>query len=77
MDLSDKRKEYTPAAIDIDSVDPDPFKQFESWFQVANDNDVIEPNAMVLSTVDQAGRPTQRTVLLKYFDHRFNCIKHL
>jgi pyridoxamine 5'-phosphate oxidase len=68
MDLGDERREYSEAAMDIDSVDPSPFKQFEAWFQEANDNNVIEPNAMTLATVDVAGRPTQRSVLLKYFD---------
>ena len=29
---------------------------------------LLEPNAMVLATVAANGRPTQRTVLLKYYD---------
>ncbi len=68
MDLSNERKEYSLVSIDIDSVDPCPFKQFEAWFKDANDYHVVEPNAMTLSTVDHEGRPTQRSVLLKYFD---------
>lgn len=68
MDLHDLRQEYSERSIDVDSVDPNPFKQFESWFQEASAAEVIEPNAMVIATSDKAGRPTQRTVLLKYFD---------
>lgn len=68
MDLGGKRQEYSAGSIDIDSVDPDPFKQFESWLNEAIDGKILEPNAMTLSTVDQQGRPTQRTLLLKYFD---------
>jgi pyridoxamine 5'-phosphate oxidase len=30
----------------------------------------MEPNAMVVATVDDSGRPSQRTVLLKSFDDR-------
>lgn len=68
MDLHDLRQEYSERSIDVDSVDPNPFKQFESWFQEATSAEILEPNAMVVATTDQDGRPTQRTVLLKYFD---------
>lgn len=68
MDLRNQRKEYDQGTIDISTVDPDPLVQFSAWFQDATDSEVIEPNAMVLSTVDGAGYPAQRTVLLKYFD---------
>ena len=68
MDLHELRQEYSGRPIDVDSVDPCPFKQFESWFKDACDADVVEPNATVVSTVDPVGRPTLRTVLLKYFD---------
>ena len=68
MDLNDLRQEYSERSIDVESVDPNPFMQFESWFEEATAAGVIEPNAMVVATADQDGRPTQRTVLLKYFD---------
>ena len=68
MDLNHLRKEYTDHSIDLDSVDSCPFRQFETWFGEAKSKQVIEPNAMVVATVDADGQPTQRTVLLKYFD---------
>lgn len=68
MDLNKVRQEYKSNSIDIDSVDACPLKQFESWFKEARDDGVLEPNAMSLSTVNASGCPTQRTVLLKYFD---------
>jgi len=68
MDLHDLRKEYADRSLDVESVDPNPFKQFESWFNEAIEAKIVEPNAMVVSTVDQNGQPTQRTVLLKYYD---------
>ena len=68
MDLNDLRQEYSERSLDVESVDPNPFKQFESWFGEATAAGVIEPNAMVVATADQHGQPTQRTVLLKYFD---------
>jgi pyridoxamine 5'-phosphate oxidase len=68
MDLSHLRQEYADRPLDVDQVDSNPFRQFEAWYREATDAGLIEPNAMTLATVDDEGRPTQRTVLLKYFD---------
>lgn len=69
MDISQLRKEYTQAGLTHDTINANPFQQFELWFKQACDADLLEPNAMVLATVAATGQPTQRTVLLKYFDH--------
>lgn len=45
-----------------------PLAQFEAWWRDIVASDQLEPNAMVLSTVDAAGQPTGRTVLLKGVD---------
>ena len=46
-------------------------EQFARWFrQAAADAGLVEPNAMVVSTADAAGRPSSRTVLLKQYDER-------
>ncbi len=68
MDISDLRRDYTQRGLDLPDLAPDPFDQFTLWFQQACDADLLEPNALVLSTVSPAGHPYQRTVLLKYFD---------
>ncbi len=68
MDLSSLRKEYSSEVLDIDSTHPDPYKQFERWFEQAMGAELLEPNAMALATVDNQGRPAARTVLLKMFD---------
>lgn len=68
MDLADFRKEYSSRGLRRDDLDPDPVAQFSSWFTQATELGVPEPNAMTLATVDEAGMPWQRTVLLKYFD---------
>lgn len=67
--IADLRKEYTKASLDIDSTDANPFKQFEKWFAEAQKGELIEPNAMVLSTVDESNQPFQRTVLMKALDN--------
>ncbi|GAB4377702.1 MAG: pyridoxamine 5'-phosphate oxidase [Elainellaceae cyanobacterium] len=68
MDIADLRREYTQAGLNRDNLNPDPFQQFELWFQQACNADLQEPNAMVLATATATGEPFQRTVLLKYFD---------
>jgi pyridoxamine 5'-phosphate oxidase len=67
MDLSDFRKEYTGRGLHREDLDPDPIRQFETWFRQATELGLHEPNAMSLATVDGKGRPLLRTVLLKYF----------
>ena len=70
MDISDFRQEYTLEGLRREQLDPDPFKQFELWFQQACAADLPEPNAMSLATASATAAPTQRIVLLKYFDRR-------
>ncbi len=48
------------------------FEQLRSWFDEAADpsHAIVEPNAIQLATVDAAGRPSVRTVLVKTLDER-------
>ncbi len=48
----------------------DPIVMFSELFEQARQQGVAEPDAMVLSTVDEGGRPSGRYVLLKRFDQR-------
>jgi len=68
--IADLRREYSQAALEIDSVLQEPVQQFEKWFKEAQEAEILEPNAMVLSTVDADNRPFQRTVLMKALDDR-------
>lgn len=70
MDLSDFRKEYAAHGIDRHELIEDPLLQFKAWFEQAKVAGVVEPNAMVLSTLDPEHGPTSRTVLLKAADER-------
>lgn len=63
--LSEIRRDYTKAKLDLESVDKDPIAQFEKWFKEAVDSQALEPNAMNLATIAEGGRPTSRIVLLK------------
>ncbi len=63
--IADLRQEYTKASLDIDSAEQNPYLQFEKWFNEAQQSQVLEPNAFVLSTVNSDNQPFQRTVLMK------------
>ena len=67
---ADLRVEYKRAALDVRDLDPDPLRQFARWFDEAVAAQIAEPNAMTLATVDAAGQPAARIVLLKAVDGR-------
>lgn len=62
------RREYQGKPLEEKNMSPNPFQQFENWFEEAAKVIEDDPNAMVLSTVDPDGRPSARTVLMKGFD---------
>ncbi len=69
MDLSHHRHEFLQKGLRRSDLDANPFKQFELWFQQAEQESVTEPSAMSLATSDGID-VTLRTVLLKYFDQQ-------
>jgi pyridoxamine 5'-phosphate oxidase len=56
------------AGLSEAQADPDPIRQFENWFRDALSAHLPLPNAMTLATVDAAGAPSARVVLLKGVD---------
>ena len=66
-DIAELRKEYTRAGLRRGNLHESPIEQFRLWFVEARAAGLVEPNAMVLSTMD-GKRPSSRTVLLKAFD---------
>jgi len=67
-DVDQWRREYVRGPLEREHLDPDPIVQFERWFEEACQDVDTEPNAMTLATVDSAGAPAVRMVLLKFFD---------
>ena len=63
------RQGYKDKGLDKEDLNTDPVIQFESWFEEAKKSEPI-PTAMSLSTVNNNGEPTLRTVLLKLFDKK-------
>lgn len=68
MNVSGLRRSATGFVLDREDLNDDPVAQFEDWFRYACDTVPMDPNAVTVSTVDGEGRPSSRTVLLKYFD---------
>ncbi|WP_434346063.1 pyridoxamine 5'-phosphate oxidase [Myxococcus virescens] len=51
-------------------IPPDPIQRFAELFERAKQAIAVDPNAMVVATVGDDGRPSARVVLLKDFDAR-------
>ena len=69
-DPSQLRVDYKRAALSERDAASDPFELFTRWFDEAVAAAIPEPNAMTLATVDGAGRPAVRIVLMKGIDAR-------
>lgn len=67
-DLADLRREYRIRPLRRGDLDPDPFVQFDLWFDEAMQVEAMDANAMSLATAAADGQPSMRTVLLKYYD---------
>jgi pyridoxamine 5'-phosphate oxidase len=68
--IADLRKDYALQALNEAEAHPDPFQQFQTWFDQAIAAQLHEPNAMTLATATPSGMPSARIVLLKGFDPR-------
>lgn len=67
-EIAAMRTDYRKHKLDITDVTPDPLKQFKKWFEEVVGAEIEEPNAMTLSTSTLDGKPSSRTVLLKFID---------
>lgn len=52
-------------SFDIEGAPEHPAELFLDWLATAIDAGVLEPHAMVLSTVDEEGRPSSRALIVK------------
>lgn len=59
------RREYIKDILKKEDLHQNPLEQFSVWFKEAQKAEVLEPNAMSLSTVSASGKPSSRVVLLK------------
>lgn len=71
MKLADIRKDYSLKSLEIDELELNPLIQFKKWMAEAIKAEVLEPNAMCLSTLGEDGFPNARIVLVKDLDEGF------
>ena len=69
-DPAARRVAYADTPLSEADLAPAPLAQFDRWYSAAVAAGVPEPNAMVLATAGDDGRPASRTVLCKGLDAR-------
>ena len=65
MNIADIRTDYLLKTFDEKDLNQNAFVQFEIWFDEAIKAEILEPNAMTLSSIGSNGYPAARIVLLK------------
>jgi len=66
-EIASIRHAYAKKELRKSSVNKNPIEQLTLWLKEAIDTQIIEPNAMILSTVGDYSEPSSRVVLLKEF----------
>lgn len=65
--IQNLRVNYSKFKLDEKKIPENPFSLFTKWFNQVLKSDILEPNAMILSTCSN-NIPSSRVVLLKKFD---------
>ena len=63
--IQNLRVDYSGHLINMEKMKNNPIEEFKLWFENAKNNNIVEPNAMILSTLSNKGLINSRTVLLK------------
>ena len=63
--IRERRVQYETAGLDLTDLAPNPIAQWHQWYSQAETAGCVEPNAMVVSTVDSDGIPDSRYVLAR------------
>src|SRR3954471_9347945 len=65
-----EHRDYLAPPLDARDLHPDPLEQFRRWFDDARAGGLVEPEAMLVSTLGEHGFPQTRYVLLRGLDER-------
>lgn len=63
--IQNLRVDYSGKKLNIHTINNNPINEFKKWFKNAQENNILEPNAMTLSTFSNTSGINSRTVLLK------------
>lgn len=69
--LQDLREDYQRDTLEYDDLGNDPMAAFQKWFDLAQQAEIPEPNAMIVASVGADMKPSARVVLLKELDEGF------
>ena len=70
MDSADLRQRLEAAGLERADLAADPVEQWHRWHDLAGQAGCVEPEGMVVATVDEDGRPDARFVLVRTVDER-------
>jgi pyridoxamine 5'-phosphate oxidase len=65
LNIAELRRSYTKSGLLEEEMPSEPIEHIRLWIRQAVESEVLEPNAMTLSTVKDDGSPDSRMVLLK------------
>ncbi|MBT3422223.1 MAG: pyridoxamine 5'-phosphate oxidase [Bacteroidetes bacterium] len=69
-DHTNSRREFKSGSLSDQHILQDPLAMFAAWMNEAANKQILEANAMTLSTVNDKGEPSSRVVLLRGIDER-------
>lgn len=70
QDIEQIRRDFVKEELNESTIAENPIQQFAAWFEQALSADLLDSNAMTLSTVNKEGVPSSRIVLLKGVDEQ-------
>lgn len=63
--INNIRREFSSQKLDESSVGDNPYQLFEKWFEEAVGSQILDPYAMIISTVSKENKPSNRVVYMR------------
>ena len=63
--INSLRRASADQPLDEQAVSPNPFNQFQKWFEESVDAQILDPFAMILASVSEIGYPSTRVVYMR------------
>ncbi len=63
--INNIRREFSSKQLDESAVGNNPYQLFEKWFEEAVGSQILDPFAMIISTVSKENKPSNRVVYLR------------
>lgn len=63
--INNIRREFSSQQLDVSSVGDNPYHLFEKWFEEAVGSQILDPYAMIISTVSKENKPSNRVVYMR------------